>query len=94
MQNIKNIILNKLNNSTDMVKQASRSERFDLISPHPEYPNIETYIVELVNSLSVELKNQGYMLSKSVLLKTVQQYAGEEDANEKRANDILKCIGQ
>ncbi len=94
MQTIKNHILNKLNNSTDMVKKASRSERFDLIAPHPEYPNIETYVVDLVNSLASDLKSQGYVVSKSTLLKIVQQYPGQPDANEKRTEDIVNELGQ
>lgn len=92
MQNIQEMILNRLNNAMNMVKMASRSERFDLIAPHSEYPNIETYIVDLVNSLDKELSNCGHKVSKSLLLKIVQQYAGEEDANEKRTEEILKLI--
>ncbi len=94
MQTIKTHILNKLNNSTDMVKKANRSERFDLIAPHPEYPNIETYVVDLVNSLDSELKSQGYVVSKSTLLKIVQQYPGQPDANEKRTEDIINQLSQ
>lgn len=92
MQTIKQMILKKLNNATDLVKSAKQSERFDLIAPHKDYPNVESYIINLVDSIDKELNKEGHKVSKSVLLKIIQSYAGEEGANEKRAEEIIKVI--
>lgn len=88
-EELKDILLDTMEEASLKVSSATGDDLFDLIEPHPKFQHCEKYVVQLVNDLVNIINSKGFSVSKGLIIHVYLKYKSETNANIKRVEEIM-----